>query len=877
MLIIQLQLNTPVMKRIKIYAFVSLKTVFGFALLAVLAIGLIWQTVKIKAASDYAATQANSFQTVKNREISQRIENSPIFDEFDSWTAQYLNANFSDDSRFIQMGENLAAERRELFRKLIQDNPRAAIEKAVSVEIQNRLPHSITLLLEKNVSANGDFNVLAIDDLDSTDERENDHRIEREVVINDSRYKAFVYGRKTSMTTKLDTPIRGVVLDDLIAVDENSVKKIETERFGKNGIVAEVGGKQRYFLSQKEFDRYVRDLSDWEAKIAPSRSEILSPWTEGTKTMLFIRVDFPDRPGVPVDRFGQVLTESFAETLIDNVVNEFYVYNSYGKTSLRAQVTPVVRMPQPQSVYTRENLYALVTDARNAAREKGFDTNNYNLDMVGFSQSSLLNFSGISPIANKGALLNGSFTFKTTAHELGHAFGLMHANLWRTSDGTIIGDGSNVEYGDDFDMMGRGASQNSHFNAGYKYSLNWLTEENVQNVTQSGVYRVYASDTTTPMPQGICALKIKRDETKNYWIEFRQLLTEFPNLTDGALIRWDYPFDGWRQSQILDMNPSTVSLSDSSLSIGKTFIDDANGIKITVLGKGGTTPESLDIKIDFNFSVIKGALFDFDGDNKSDIGVFRPANGTWYLNNSSQGFNAVGFGTVNDIIVPATFDADRKTDIAVYRSGTWYVYNASGNVFTVQFGTSGDVPVPADYDGDGSAEMAVFRPSNGTWYLWNWASQRFSAVQFGTSEDKPVPADYDGDGKTDIAVFRPSSGGWHLLNSNSGYSAVQFGVSIDKPVQADYDGDGKSDIAVYRPSNGSWYLLQSSAGFVGLTWGMLSDLPVPADYDGDGKADITVFRPSNGAWYRLNVTNGSSTTELFGINSDTPVSIGYNR
>jgi hypothetical protein len=641
-------------------------------------------------------------------------------------------------------------------------------------------------------------------------------------------------------------------------------------------VVAEVGGGLQYFSGEAEFEKFVRDLERWEAKPAPTRDgENLSPWTEGAKHLLFIRVDFPDRVGVPVDRFGQVLTESFAQELVDGPVNDFYVNNSYQKTSLRATVTPVVRMPQPQTVYTRDNLYALVTDARNAARAAGFETDNYELDMVAFSTSGLLNFSGISPLGNKGALINGNFTFKVVAHELGHAYGLLHANLWRTNDGSIIGSGANVEYGDDFDMMGRGNTQETHFNANYKRNLDWLTESNVQTVRQPGIYRVFAQDTTAPAPQGIRALKIKRNEASDYWVEFRQLLTVYPNLMNGALIRWDYAYDVTRQTQVLDMTPATQSLDDAALLVGQTFTDGANGIKITVLGKGNTTPESLDVRVDFNFSARNGAPFDFDGDDKSDIGVFRPSSAVWYLNNSTTGFRYSQYGLPTDRIVPAKFDGDRRTDIAVYRDGLWLVQTSSGETLGVNFGLAGDVPVPADFDGDGRAEMAVFRPSNGVWYLWNWSTESFSAVQFGLAEDVPAPADYDGDGKTDIAVYRPSTGVWYLLRSEAGFAAARFGLAEDKPVEADYDGDGRADIAVYRPSDGVWYLLQSSAGFAAARWGIASDKPVPADYDGDGRADLAVFRPAEGNWYLLNSSNGGFLATHFGLDGDIPVSKGF--
>lgn len=851
------------MKERNILPFVSIKAIAYLALFLLCSVGIISTSVRTSAQLEVNAALTDN-----------RVSESEILRRFDDWVERYLSGDFSGDRAFIQTGESLAAERRKIFEQLIRTNPQSAVEKTIPEEIQKQLPQSVVQFLEKSVSATGDFNVYAIDPLDSSKEHTENHRIEREVVIGDFKYHAFVYGRKTAMTTKLDTPLRGTVIDNLMAVDENSIRKIEPSNYhayqveasklDEKTVVAEVGGKLRYFSDQTEFDKYTTDLSAWESQIAPVRNANLSSWTEGEKELLFIRVDFPDNQGVPIDRSGEVLTEAVAQNLINNTVNDFYVSNSYGKTSLRATVTPVVRMPRPQTDYPRENLYALLLDARSAARQAGFETDNYNLDMVAFSQSALLDFAGISPIGNKGALLNGSFTFKTTAHELGHEYGLLHANLWRTFDGTPTGSGTVVEYGDDFDMMGRGRTQATQFNANYKRSLNWLTEENIRTITQPGVYRLFAYDTPTLTAPNVRALRIKRDETKYFWLEFRQLLVNFPNLMNGALVHWDFPVNGLRQTQLLDMEPSTASLDDSSLLIGKTFADETSGVTITVLGKGNTTPESLDIKVDFNYSIINGAAFDFDGDGKSDIGVFRPSDGVWYRNNSTQGFNAAAFGRADDVIVPAKFNADRSTDIAVYRRGTWYVHNQFGNTIIVQFGSDGDIPVPADYDGDGVAEMTVFRPSNGTWYMWNWTTQNFSAVQFGASGDKPVPADYDGDGKTDVAVYR--NGTWFIQRSSQGFTGIAFGAATDVPVPADYDSDGKTDIAVYR--DGTWYLQRSTLGFNGTAFGLETDLPVPADYDGDGKTDIAVFR--NGTWY-LNRSRDGFTAVSFGTSGDLPI------
>ena len=270
--------------------------------------------------------------------------------------------------------------------------------------------------------------------------------------------------------------------------------------------------------------------------------------------------------------------------------------------------------------------------------------------------------------------------------------------------------------------------------------------------------------------------------------------------------------------------------------------------------------------------------FDFDGDRRSDISIFRPSNGVWYLNRSGSGFAAFQFGLPGDKAVAADYDGDGRADAAVYRAGTWYRLRSTTNTMdALSFGLAGDIPVPADFDGDDKTDVGIFRPSTGVWYALASANGSFSSVRFGLSGDVPIAGDYDGDRKADINLFRPSSGTWYRINSGNGSTFVlNFGLNGDKPVAGDFDGDSRADIAVWRPSNGVWYVTRSSTGsFSATAFGLNGDIPSVADYDGDGKTDIAVFRPSNGVWYRLNSTNGSFNAVAFGLNGDNPVPSYY--
>ncbi len=273
------------------------------------------------------------------------------------------------------------------------------------------------------------------------------------------------------------------------------------------------------------------------------------------------------------------------------------------------------------------------------------------------------------------------------------------------------------------------------------------------------------------------------------------------------------------------------------------FMLTSEGYQPDVFGYAGTLPVS----------------GDFDGDGRMDYGVYDADGnydshpGMWYLTLSTEGYREVNFGYAGTKPVVGDFDGDGKSDFGVYDDdglegwavpGSWYVMQSSAGFDSGQFGYAGVEPVVGDFDGDGIDDLALYDAEGhagqpaGSWYFMQSTDGTVDAL-FGYAGTKPVVGDFDGDGIDDYGVYDADGlegwavpGSWYFMESSAGFQTTEFGYAETVPVVGDFDGDGIDDLALYDAEGhagqpaGSWHFMQSTEGYDDVFFGYEGTVPV---------------------------------------------------
>ncbi|HWT24441.1 MAG TPA: Ig-like domain-containing protein, partial [Solirubrobacteraceae bacterium] len=231
---------------------------------------------------------------------------------------------------------------------------------------------------------------------------------------------------------------------------------------------------------------------------------------------------------------------------------------SGGLVQLSATVTPWLTIPEtPCGSYNLVRARAVA-----AATAAGYAPGTYDHEVIYFPHASECAWAGLGFLPGRVTWFNGQFTTRELVHEIGHNFGLHHANALMCRDGAgglavfngAEGACTTFEYADPFDAMGASANV-GHYNAANKEDLGWLAGR-----SQVMVPGDTATLTSYVGGAGLRAAIVPTPDGSRFAVEFRRaegldlFLTGFPQASTGVILH-DASAGPGRQTNLLDGLP----------------------------------------------------------------------------------------------------------------------------------------------------------------------------------------------------------------------------------------------------------------------------------------------------------------------------------
>ncbi|MEQ1858582.1 MAG: Calx-beta domain-containing protein [Chthoniobacteraceae bacterium] len=594
------------------------------------------------AASAAAETRPGVIARAPSAVVANPAPTADVLPGFSAWTQRFLAAAPAERASLVAEGVRQAQARRPVFKQLIQDDPRRAIETAVPMVVRRQLPPEVVAQLEKRVQATADVEVQAV----SPGSDPAEPVVRRFTRVGDEEWRTFVYGRRTGQNSLSQVPVHGVAIDRVMALAESPVRVLEVgelppadaervtqcpvsglttavsepaEPVSAEADVVQVGERVIYMCEGghiRVFEEEMVAAEGGTGGAAGITAPAASSFANGPRTLLYMRLAFPDDQQEPQ-------TEAAAWTAISQL-NSYFQEISFGKIYYLASVPPLIILPRSEAWYAADytangSNTPIMTDAKDAARRMGYNPDN-------FSHYTVIYTGGPGSFGGLGSVGGSNVWLKSTslgvfAHEIGHNVGVWHGNSWDSGKASgvawnasmardVIGGGANGEYGNSYDVMGSSGAvsgNKGHFMTPHKNLLGWLPNEVVTTVSANGTYRIFPMDQTVLDPARRYALKIAKDADRDYWVEFRQKYNaDHRWFKDGVALGWS----AWGQNldtttagsnrggQFLDTTPGSADgKNDGPVVIGRTFSDRESGVHITPIAKGGTTPESIDVVV----------------------------------------------------------------------------------------------------------------------------------------------------------------------------------------------------------------------------------------------------------------------------------------
>lgn len=470
--------------------------------------------------------------------------------------ADYRGASAKNKHHYLEQMISLAHGRQALLSELFQSDPSAVAQVALTAKARKGMPEKVQALLEQEQTLEGELEVFYEDYEDHSKSR-------LRHVLNTSEGFIEVHGSSQS-------PIN--------AIQSGAKVRARGWKFkdGADKLDALVVADEADGLSV-----LAQDSTGTVTASTTTSSAALSN-TFGEQRTLVLLVNFQDNPQQP-------WTIDEVQDMVFGKVNDFYKENSFGQTWLSGDVHGYYTLPI-NSNCDYKGFESYITAA---AEADGIDTSSYSRKVYIYPKVENCGWSGMGTVGGNPsrAWINGAFRLNTIGHELGHNFGLHHAQALECGTNTVGGTCYNYSYGDTLDIMG---TSNGHFNAFNKEQLGWIkpSEQEVITVTNSGTYSLEPYETA---PAGAAkGLRIKRgtDAASGqplwYYIEYRQpigfdsFLEGQTTITDGVVFH-AVTGDDLSSVQLLDMTPNSVNsdLIDAALIAGNTYEDTEAGITIT--------------------------------------------------------------------------------------------------------------------------------------------------------------------------------------------------------------------------------------------------------------------------------------------------------